>query len=82
MNALILFVAGAVSIVLLALWLRPDDRVGMPSSGSPGSTDSVESALHAGRKIDAIKLYREQNGVGLRDAKEAVEALQNSLRGG
>lgn len=31
--------------------------------------------LAAGKKIEAIKLYREQMGVGLKDAKDAVEAL-------
>ncbi len=29
----------------------------------------------AGKKIEAIKKYREMHGVGLKDAKEAVEAL-------
>ena len=31
--------------------------------------------LRERQKIEAIKLYREQNGVGLKEAKEAVEAL-------
>ncbi|MFH1923160.1 MAG: ribosomal protein L7/L12 [Planctomycetota bacterium] len=31
--------------------------------------------LHEGRKIQAIKVYREKTGVGLKDAKEAVEAI-------
>ena len=31
--------------------------------------------LVAGRKIPAIKLYRQQQGVGLKEAKESVEAL-------
>ncbi len=29
----------------------------------------------AGKKIEAIKLYRESHGVGLKEAKDAVEAL-------
>ena len=31
--------------------------------------------LKQGRKIEAIKVYRERTGVGLREAKEAVERL-------
>jgi len=36
----------------------------------------VQEQLRAGKKIEAIKLYREQTGVGLREAKEAVEAIE------
>jgi len=38
--------------------------------------DELRSLLRQGRKIDAIKRYREQTGVGLREAKDAVEALE------
>jgi ribosomal protein L7/L12 len=31
--------------------------------------------LDRGEKVEAIKLYREQTGAGLRDAKDAVEAI-------
>ncbi|NTU73416.1 hypothetical protein HGB07_04580 [Candidatus Roizmanbacteria bacterium] len=38
------------------------------------------SGLHAlqsmGKKIDAIKLYREQAGVGLKDANDAIDAIE------
>ena len=33
------------------------------------------SLLKAGRKIEAIKLYRQETGSGLKDAKDAVEAI-------
>lgn len=36
----------------------------------------IERLLAAGRKIEAIKLFRETFQVGLREAKEAVEALE------
>ncbi len=42
-------------------------------------TASVEELLLAGRKIEAIKLYRRQHGAGLKEAKEAVEALLPGL---
>jgi ribosomal protein L7/L12 len=32
--------------------------------------------LQAGRKIEAIKVYREATGVGLKEAKDAVEAME------
>ncbi|NNL65916.1 MAG: hypothetical protein HKP30_06725, partial [Myxococcales bacterium] len=35
--------------------------------------------LQAGRKIDAIKAYRAEHGVGLREAKDAVDALDRGL---
>jgi ribosomal protein L7/L12 len=35
----------------------------------------VLELMAAGKKIAAIKLYREQSGSGLKDAKDAVEAL-------
>ena len=34
----------------------------------------VLEAIHAGRKIDAIKRLRAQNGLGLKEAKELVDA--------
>jgi len=34
----------------------------------------VIAALEANRKIDAIKLLRTQRGIGLKEAKEQVEA--------
>jgi hypothetical protein len=40
---------------------------------------SVISHLRVGRKIDAIKLYRAMNMVGLKEAKEACEAISGAL---
>ncbi len=37
--------------------------------------EDVLGALRAGRKIEAIKIYRKKTGVGLAEAKEAVEAM-------
>lgn len=34
----------------------------------------VREAIHANRKIDAIKLLRAQQNLGLKEAKHAVEA--------
>ena len=48
---------------------RQDDR---------GFQEEVVSLLEQGQKIGAIKLYRERTGVGLKEAKDAVEAIQRS----
>jgi len=42
-------------------------------------SDRVREAVTSGRKIEAIKLLREETGMGLKEAKHAVEALERSL---
>lgn len=43
----------------------------------PGDFEAqITDLLRQGRKIDAIKLYREATGVGLAEAKEIVEAIE------
>lgn len=39
--------------------------------------DALEAALRAGNKIEAIKLYREKTGLGLAEAKSAIDAMMN-----
>jgi large subunit ribosomal protein L7/L12 len=43
--------------------------------GPPGQNPEIARLAREGNLIQAIKLYREQTGVGLREAKDAVEAL-------
>jgi hypothetical protein len=40
-----------------------------------GVDEKIMELLKAGQKIQAIKLYREQTGAGLKDAKDYVERL-------
>ena len=51
--------------------------------GQPGASvaadPEVAALLRAGRKIDAIKLVRERTGVGLKEAKERIDALSVEL---
>ena len=42
--------------------------------------DEINEALFAGRKIEAIKIYRDATGEDLLEAKEFVDLLQNRLR--
>jgi ribosomal protein L7/L12 len=39
----------------------------------------IEQELREGRKINAVKLYRETYGVGLKEAKDAVDEMQRNL---
>ncbi|MEU3457397.1 ribosomal protein L7/L12 [Micromonospora sp. NPDC006766] len=41
----------------------------------PGAPARVLEELMAGRKLQAIKVYRDATQVGLKDAKDAVELL-------
>ncbi len=40
----------------------------------------IEAQIRSGHLIDAIKLYREKTGVGLKEAKDAVEAWRDRIR--
>lgn len=46
---------------------------------TPSWKKEAEELLRAGRKINAIKLWREKTGTSLKEAKDAVEALQKEL---
>jgi hypothetical protein len=52
----------------------------MPSNLTDEQWQRIEAALFAGRKIEAIKLYRDFTGSDLRDAKENVETYEAKLR--
>jgi ribosomal protein L7/L12 len=47
----------------------------------PRETGAIREALLSGNKIKAIKLYRELYGVGLKEAKDAVDAMEGGLWG-
>ena len=42
----------------------------------------IRSLLSKNKKIDAIKIYREEYGVGLKEAKDAVERIEASVLSG
>ena len=43
---------------------------------------ALRDLITNGRKIEAIKFYREQTGLGLKEAKDAVEAMEEAMRSG
>jgi len=60
---------------------NPDEAASAPPSGADSNSldGRVLALLTDGRKIEAIKLYRDVTGAGLKEAKDAVESLE---RGG
>ena len=45
-------------------------------------SDEVIAAVDGGRTIEAIKILREQSGLGLADAKHVIDRLVRERRGG
>jgi ribosomal protein L7/L12 len=63
------------------VWLDPDAGGSRsPATAGARSDDDLRlqllSLLEQGQKIEAVKLCRERTGLGLKEAKDAVEALQ------
>lgn len=54
-----------IDLILSHLGIDPDQ----------GVNQQVLELVKAGQKIQAIKVYREQTGVGLKEAKDLVESL-------
>ncbi|MBN1146747.1 MAG: ribosomal protein L7/L12 [Anaerolineales bacterium] len=76
-----------VVTVVVCLQNRQEEQVNQPPiaerytppSGLPVGEEpsqAVGKLLARGRKIEAIKLYRELTGAGLKEAKEAVERME------
>ena len=40
------------------------------------SEAEIEAAVQAGRKVDAIRLYRQRSGAGLKQALRAIDAMK------
>jgi ribosomal protein L7/L12 len=76
----VLIVAAVVVAVLVAVVVarRRSDVVVVPPRPphGAGSGDEVSNLLARGNKIGAIKLVRERTGLGLKEAKDYVEALE------
>ncbi len=47
---------------------------------SEETNKKIADALLAGRKIEAIKLYRTETGQGLKESKEFIEHLTDELK--
>jgi len=62
----------------IAAGLRTPEGDAAPATGPLRDEDltQIHGMLQRGEKINAIKVYRERTGVGLKEAKDAVEALE------
>ena len=87
MDGLVLFVIGFVAVllvILLVAWFRrssttfvsPGIEQSPVAQPSAELASSAQSLLACGNKIAAIKLVRQQTGMGLKEAKDYVDALQ------
>ncbi len=57
-------------------------RLGIdPNTALTGPLEEVQQLLLRGKKIDAIKVYRQQTGADLKTAKNAVDAIERQMRG-
>ena len=51
-----------------------------PASAAADEDPRVIELVQAGQEIQAIKLYRELTGLGLKEAKDAVDKLKDTYR--
>src|ERR1700759_4240214 len=51
------------------------DGIAAPSDG-----DKLADLIKRGEKIGAVKLYRQQTGAGLKEAVDAIEAMQRGAQ--
>ena len=55
-------------------------HLGIDVGGAETVSEAVRALVERGETIAAIKRHREETGVGLAEAKEAVEAYERSRR--
>jgi ribosomal protein L7/L12 len=55
------------------------DPVAFPANSEEDWQEQVHQLLRLGKKIEAIKIYRDMTGLGLKEAKDAVEAIERTL---
>ena len=61
------------------LYRRLNIEYANPGS-NPVISPQVQDALRRGNKIEAIKIYRELTGVGLAEAKKAIDRAEQFLK--
>ena len=72
---ILLIIAALVIIERSRRWKRLHEMQAQLPGPGEATDDDVKRFVAAGRKMTAIKLYREIHGVDLKTAKEAVEEL-------
>lgn len=69
----------AAAALVLFLMARRGRSVAHGIDVDTATEEDIPRLLMSGHKIDAIKVYRRLHGVGLKEAKEAVEHLAATL---
>jgi ribosomal protein L7/L12 len=69
----------------LAIEEMARDEFTKPSSemrmgNEPIMDNKIRSLLAQRKKIDAVKIYREEHGIGLKEAKDYVDQIEYSMR--
>lgn len=72
----VLLIAVAAMITIQRGKQRERLDVGGWAGSAEPSLETVQQLIRRGRKIEAIKMYRALSGVGLKEAKDAVDALE------
>ncbi len=76
----IIYIAVIVVVILIALSTRSAKRSTKTISTIKDISDEgILAQVKLGNKIEAIKLYRELHNVGLRESKEAIDAMEIEL---
>lgn len=65
---------------LVKFMLRADGQLSSKPLPRAASLQEIEDLLAQGYKLEAIKAYRQLKGVGLKEAKEAVESLARGVQ--
>lgn len=88
MDELLPWLAGGAVVVAVAIAVATRGPSSSPRSSSPRSSaqprargplpadEELQRHLRDGQKIQAIKRYRELTGSSLKDAKDAVDAME------
>ena len=89
MGKILFLILGLALGLLLARYLR-GQRASRDLSAPPRpmvrvgderiDNEEIRALIRADRKVEAIKLVRERTGLGLAEAKDAVEALEQTMR--
>jgi ribosomal protein L7/L12 len=51
------------------------------SDAASAADPQIVALVQQGKKIEAIKIYRERTGLGLKEAKDAVEQIEREMKG-
>ncbi|HLW02729.1 MAG TPA: hypothetical protein VKT82_29005 [Ktedonobacterales bacterium] len=67
-----------IQLLLARLGIDPAE---VEPQGAAPLDQGIQAALMRGNKIMAIKLYCDQTGLGLKEAKDAIDAMERQMRG-